>query len=596
MNRNVFSSAAHRMLALYSYIARHPWLCSFLLCTVASLGVWCKDSVILHNDDIQLQFLLTNGGSGYSPYLLHSGYLWGWFWSMVEQLCSMNAAWMILANMILLFVALWIGCFLFFNRAFSKLREQDSFYLWSRTILILLVFFCARVLLGLPMYTLVAILLLLVGLSMILLPPRGMPVWKRYGVGAVLCFFALCIRLDSLYVGIVYFGMLSVLAFCCKGKRMWKQAGICGLGLLGMAGCVWGVNYIGNMQNQEIAQTLQFLNKRVSVQDVVDNSGVDKYDRYVRECQMTREQIDMFKDFIYVPEMEEPGKIDQVVSIHQEGMRGLFGSDWLAKRGILSPDWQELSRIRQSPIAQSLWAALILAGFLYAFVSRKTWHIPVLYGMFIVCIVFLLLTQHRLLDRVYFPVMMVSLIGMGACLPRKSAYAFGRWKLSILVAVMGIGTLFVFRHDRHGLVQLLSSGSGSTVSAAQVSCREYVLARPHTIFVCAAPLEMLFPESPLDYPCDLFRTTNMIPVGGTWIYYTPAYKSFLAIHGMNDPYVALLDDRVVFLVGSHNQVDPEAILRGVKESVERKTGQSMEWHLIEDNGRFSCWKAARIEF
>lgn len=594
MNRNVFSAAKHGVQVFYSYIARHPWLCSFLLCAVSGLLVWCKGAVILHNDDIQLQFLLTNGGCGYSPYLLHSGYLWGYWWSMVAQILPVHSAWMMLANMILLFVSLWISCFLFFSRAFSRSREQEPFYLWSRTILILLVFFCIRILLGMPMYTLVSISLLLAGMGFILLPSREMKAWKRYGAGAILCFIALCIRIDSLYVGLVYFGVLSALIVCNKGKKMWRQIGICGLGLLGIAGCVWGVNYVGNVQNKEIVQTLSFLKKRISIQDIADNSGIDKYDRYARDCKITREQIDMFKAFIYVPEMEESGQMDQAVSIHQVGMRGLFGLNWLAKRGILSPEWNELSKIRQSPVALSLWVCLCLAGFLYAFVSKRTWHVPVLYGMFVACIVFLLLTQHRLLDRVYFPVVMMALIGMGAYLPRKAAYAIEKWKLYLLVAVMGAGTLFVFRHDRHGLVHLLDSESSPSVD--QVSCREYVQAHPHTIFVCAAPLEMLFPESPLDYSCDLFRTTNVIPVGGAWIYYTPAYKSFLVAHGMKDPYVALLADRVVFLVGSHGQVKATKILQGVKESVERKTGQSMEWRLIEDNGKFSCWKAVRVEF
>ncbi len=498
----------------------------------------------LQNDDIQIQFLLLNGGEGpqiHSLYLhplltnslaLLTDWLPAYSWYYAALMLTATAA-----GFCLMSVLLPIAC------SFPENREKTRFFAWTRWLWFAFAFYYLTQLFGQIQHTYVAIYAALTAVTLAADAAIHGGAWKKYAA-FLLWVAALAFRFDAWQAGFLLAVFLGIVFVSDSKRRQRLRRYLTLTACMALAG---GILYVARQAvdaaSPEWKEARAFNIARTVINDSPDNSGLDKSDAWAK-LHLSPTDVALLKAFIYSPAWDGLGKkasdLDEASSIHRQGREGIFGDSLTARLGFFKLKLSTLTRLAPDAVAATPYIPLLcmVAAFLL-FPNRRRRPLVAATLGFLIVYLGLLLAVDRPVIRVYLPAVALSALLTGSCLPTQSENRDGRRIRTALLLILGLGSLLVtFRHYRH-------KNNAAPHTEAMIFCRNNPDARFFSLSLQSAP--GLYPQKFCSHPLEHWKNGNVIPVGDGWMFYTPVYRRYLKERRIDDPYLALTKENA-FLV------------------------------------------------
>lgn len=533
---------------------------AFLAAVFALLQGWPT----FHNDDVQIYFMLLNGGDVDGPlgYAIYTNFVLGWCIAKLSLLLPN-------VNVYLLFLygfAFVICCSANYfvldaqsKSGESKGRYNKAFILAACLLMWSINFACMKNM----QYTHVAVWGGVCG-ALIFGSAEEDGAWRmRVLVGALLLIGAYALR-----------GSALVPAFFVACVSLWRHRrhkkiliACSGIGLfIGVLALANVLAYSAHPE-WETARRCN-LDIRVPIVDSPDNSGVDKTNALEAKG-IHPHSFASFKSFIYSPSLSHEETMKEALAIHREGRKGLLGISWLANLGILENPWKAYGREHDTFFrALEPWVPFIAACLLWLIgARRRTLGAALRMWVALSCYLVILFMLHRMVGRVVNPVLYGAAIWMLALPPKNRAFAAHKLTCLASVCVALLAALFTKRH----WPELMDAMYGSP----------YFAAHPDTLYLTT------FQQGNEIYPRGLWGCSyrwmcqsNVIPIADGWAFYSPAYGAALRRCGFTTLDAAFMHPRTRLVVRKRNK----KIIPHLEKWAAIELGKKVELSVVDSYG------------
>lgn len=568
---------------MHQYISRHP-RASVLILLIAGLALaWLDCAPGLNNDDLQISFLLFNGGAGEMvPFGLYNNIVLGSTIRILAELVpSIN--WYLFYLLITIIISLGV-----INEFVLRHRGQAKSGAWTNifaflSILLLLYINLTCLSSQQIQYTHTAILAG-AGAAMVLFDALcGHAGWRRLSIGFFLCFSMYVLRPETI-MAFAFLALSATAAWFCSRKKhsFTAPAVVLASGFLTIFVVCGMSQYAAYRQSPEWDEALTYRKQRVRIQDFPDNSGENK-SLALNAVGISPDSFEVFKKFVYVPSMDNAEKIERARDIHISHCKGLFGIQWAAERGLTSPAKETFLEPFRRLILVTPWFPLIfMAGLFTILANKKSARLVVPALLAIGGYIVLLLLSGRCTGRVLYPALFYTTAWILAFIP--SDARFGTCKL-IRCGVIGAGILCFAVCMRHYGIHLKSPEP-----QAVDECRKH----PENLYLSTTwQTGPVFPSGITDYTRPEVKATNIIPISDGWVFYTPAYRAFLKARGISNPYLLLPQPNTYILITNYDGATPPRILTCINTMyAEATNGRQLRFQHRKTIGSISFWQAS----
>lgn len=523
---------------------------------------------VLQNDDLQISFMLNGGGEAPGPFSLYTNVCLGW------ALCLLSSIWPGVN---------WYYCFLCAMAAIASLainysaceRVARCSIVYKIATLLFLVYINYRGMITIQ-YTHVGVY---AACAAVLLLSRmfdhGVSV-SRLVISTFLLFAAFCLRTSVLLpAAFLFIGIVAAEWQRLKEGPILRRFGFAVAVPLLLCGCASIANTVEYRNSPEWDNALRFLQARVQILDSKDNSGLNK-EADLLNAGISPGCYELFKKFIYVPEMDDLDTVESALRIHKNGRKGVLGSSAAADVGLL--EFQMSNLKPKNTLARSVmpYTPLGIAVFLLLlFPERKRLlkaaGVLVAAGSYL-CILTLM---DRLVGRVLDPLLYASALYVMS-IPSESAHA-RCWKCRAAGAVLlsALACVFCFRHLKE---------PSDIVKTAWAYCES----KADTLFFTSSMQWAWTTSSKLEaFSLQHLQNTNILPLADGWIFYTPAYKAALKARGISNPYVSLLQPNAQIVTCKHRK--PQASLQCIQREIHAQTGKCVEFEKVAEQEELEFW-------
>lgn len=559
------------MNALVSFMQRHAVLTACGIALVAACVALMQRPFALHNDDMQIYFLLLNGGEtgGSLGYGIYTNYVLGWCIGKLSCMCSTLNVYL-LYLFLLSFIACGAANYIVLEARARGGEDRPGgagcITLISLILLFLVNVACMRSL----QYTYVAIWAVLSGVFIVGSIKEKARWWWKAIVGLILVVGSYSLR-ESVLVPAAFVGIPAILYGWRRSKRVLVVAMAIGVVIVALA----VMNRLVYNNTPEWNEARLYLTNRVKILDSPDNSGMDK-SAWLKEQGIDAEAYSLFKQFIYVPSMHDAEKVQAAVQIHREGRKGVLGSECLANLGMLagaSISQRLCIEGTSTTIFHRItpWVPLLVAVFLLLCGGRKESLRPAMaMGGAIVCYLVVLFMLQRMVGRVTDPVLYAGAVWMLTLLPVRARWYVKKW---VCLACAGCAACAVMFFTRHWHFWERAD------AAAQ-----YCTAHPDKLYLTTCQQGFgLYPRGFGGYSCHWMHKSNILPIADGWSFYTPAYKAALAARGFASLKDAMMHEDTLIVIRSGS----EAYMRQVLPKLVRcEWGKKIELSIVDTYGEF----------
>lgn len=571
---------------LLSFARLHPALVAFFLCALSGAWVFAQGIPTLQNDDIQIQFLLLNGGEDGDAHTLfqHPG---------LEALLRAAArafpaiSWYLVFQIALFFLAAFYATLFLSRRLLNATGAGALSRAATLAIFVFALFWLTHLLTSLQ-YTQVAIFASCCAwLALFIFSQNPRPV---HAASALVLFGgALSLRFASVVPGAIMGLGLAALVFMDRrgknGKKQLYRFGA-GTGMLALtAVLLTAISQSVYERRPDWAEASSYMSLRASITDFPDTSGRDKTDDY-HALGLSPNDVLIFKGFWFHPAWDTLPLTRQALTIHRRDCTGLFGSRIAAERGISALDCSKFALFAKDLRHATPWAPLayiLLVPLL--FLGRLPTKKQACILLPFVCVLLAFVASGRPSSRVYEPVLGFATLLAGALAPLgKEGVKSGRWKEFLLIAGTVLCVLFVFRHYRHTPPPAPPDTPGS-----------YCAEHPDTLFFTATIQNSyeLFPASVDCSPAASWRNANFVPIADGWFFHTPTYRRFLEKRGIADPYLSLLTDRARLL--TYIQHEKPVFFQRLRTLYRERYGTDVDLRLETTVPPCHIWRALPLQ-
>lgn len=559
------------MNALVSFMQRHAVLSACGIALIAACVALIQRPFALHNDDMQIYFLLLNGGEtgGSVGYGLYTNYVLGW---CIGQLsCMFSTINVYLLYLLLLNYAACCAANYIVLEARARSGEDKQIgagliTLISHILLLLVNIACMRSI----QYTHVAIWAALSGVFIVgSIKEKTRWGWKAF-VGLILVVGSYSLR-ESVLVPAAFVGIPAIL----YGKRWSKQVLATTLAIGVVVVALAAINRLAYRNTPEWNEARLYLTNRVKILDSPDNSGIDKT-ALLKEHGLDVEAYSLFKQFIYVPSMHDAEKVQAAVQIHRAGRKGVLDSEYLANMGLLAG-----ASISQRLCIEGTNATifhritpcvpLLVSVLLLLCGGRKESLLPAMaMGAAIVCYLGVLFMLQRMVGRVMDPVLYAGAVWMLMLLPVQSRWYYNKWVCMACAGCAACAMMFFTRHWHFY----------ERTDAAE----QYCTAHPNKLYLTTCQQGLgLYPRGVGGYSCHWLQKSNILPIADGWSFYTPAYKASLAARGFASLKDAMLHEDTLIVIRSGSE---GGMLQSLSELARYEWGKNIELSIVDTFGEF----------
>ncbi len=472
-----------------------------LLCLTYRL---CAFPLGLHNDDIQITYMLSGGGEEASAYSAFNDITLGWGIKILSSLFP-HITWYPL-----IMLTLAAGCCLVFNTLVeNKLTIKKTHHSYSiltttccRGLLIYINLECLLFL----QYTFIAILC---GSTAAIL--FGRAALQQSGCKTATMLTALflfsctyLLRHDAIFAPLFLIaGFITSSILTHKTLRLTKSATLILTFAAISIAALYTIHQQALAQNTEWQQTAQSIKSRVNIQDYPDNSGIDKSLIYKR-AGIDSSQLRVFKTFTYTPSLSNIDLIRKAEQIHCKDRKGLFGIEATGRIGLLEFDPKLLLAPFRSLMSMTQLIPLGLMGLLFLIsLNRKSLreNLPILLSVSLYALVLILVKRYS--DRVMEPAYLCSAVWLMLHLPDScprfdNANRFFRWGVFLLAFACILASL---RHMRPG------------APASHPLPWEFCKANPDKLYITTCMQGCgLYPTGITGFTQEYIKKSNIIPI------------------------------------------------------------------------------------
>lgn len=523
------------MNKIVDFFLHRPVCAAIVLAVLATISTLPQGIPGLHNDDLQIYFLLLNGGAdgGAVGYGLYTNFVLGWCiakLSVVFPSLNVYLAYLF----ILAFAACCCANFFVLNRyaeCEAGERRYNKCYLLVVSLLLVVVNSCIMRMLQ---YTHVAIWCAVCGVLLIgSIEKQG--AWRMRVVWATLLLAgAYSLRSSAL--------LPACFVACVVFWKQWRQMRIllAALWVAGVISLLCIINVLAYSAAPEWQKARDFLSVRVQILDTPDNSGLDKTEK-LEEKNIHPHSFLMFKWFTYAPSMYSKSKVNDALLIHREGRKGLLGSQFLADEGFLSIPWNERSLGEYDTIFRALepWTPIVAAGFLWLLgAGKRTVGAAFGMGFALFCYLGVLLLFQRMVGRVVNPMLYGAAIWILALPPQKHSFLPTNFRCVVSVCIAVFASLFIKRHWP------------SFTNRVAESC--YCEAHPDKLYLTMQVGKDLYPRGFGGYSYRWMSQTNVLPIADGWCFYSPAYEAALRKRGFQSYEAAFMHPNTRIIANKKN--------------------------------------------
>ncbi len=546
------------------FIIRRRACSAIALAFMASILALLQGGPQFHNDEVQMYFMLLNGGDVDGPlgYAVYPNFVLGWCIAQLSIILpSVNV------YLLFLYVLSFLACCSanFFVLATQMKggkpegRYQKAFALASCLLMLSINFMCMKNM----SYTHVAVWSGVCG-ALILGSAEENGAWRmRVLVGALLLIGAYALR-----------GSALVPAFFVACVSLWRHRrhkkiliACSGIGLfIGVLALANVLAYSAHPE-WETARRCN-LDIRVPIVDSPDNSGVDKTNALEAKG-IHPHSFASFKSFIYSPSLSHEETMKEALAIHREARRGLWGSSLLARFGFLEDPWGAcLKGDKTFYRAIEPWIPLMAACFLWLLgAQRCTMGAALRMWGALACYLGALFFFHRMVGRVVDPFLYGAAIWMLGLPPKNHAFAAHKLTCAVSVCVALLAALFTKRH----WPELMDAANGGP----------YFAAHPDTLYLTTVQqANEIYPSGFWGCSYRWMSQSNVIPIADGWVYYSPAYASALRRCGFTTLDAAFMHPRTRLVVRKRNK----EIIPHLEKWAAIELGKKVELSVVDSYG------------
>lgn len=552
---------------MISCILHHRIVVAVAMASLAAVIALLQSPPALQNDDLQIYFMLLNGGESAVGYSLFTNYALGWGIAHLSELFpALNV------YLLYLFVLAFVACCssnFYILEAYATAKDKGSCYshfVWLIACLVMLLINIACM--SNMQYTHVAIWAAIS--SVLLLSSLRKTGWLciRTMVAACLLVGAFALRESSVVPAL----FIAVATLYDKIRNI-RLVVICTTLVLLLAS-FWAWDRIVYKNSPEWQAADVSMGIRQKILDSEDNSGLDKSKQLAKQG-INPALFKLFKSFIYVPSMDGVAQVEAALPIHREGRQGLWGSRMLADAGFLAAPLRdrlgkELTMYQQF----TPWVPLFLALFLYLPGMQRRGLVAVV-GMLIVvmCYVGVLLALQRVVGRVLDPVLYGASVWILSFPPAKSRLTESRWLCACSACVSVAFMLFFVRHWH--------------VAGREAPVATYCAAHADKLYLTTCQQNLgLYPSGFAGYSYDWLHRSNILPVADGWNFYTPAYKAALKARGFQNLQEALLHPDTLIIV----RKDDRCMTQSLGILADCEWNKKIEFSVVDTYGGFDFVK------
>ncbi len=554
------------MKAIASFAQKHPVIASGLWAVVAAVICLTQRSLWLHNDDMQIYFMLMNGGcaDGALGYGLYTNYILGWLISQLSILLPQLNIYLVLL-FVLALAACWCVNFVVLEAQSKRWGESGKLgrvAIFASWLVLLVV---NEACLFKTQYTYVGVWSAISGVLLLSSIDKEGAWLKRSCVAACLLLAAFALR-ESSVVPAIFIGAVALL----KHWRNKKVILVC----VGIAVLMGGLHALDawaykNQPQWNVAR--QFSAMRVKIVDSPDNSGIDKSSQ-LQAAGVSPEHFSLFRSFVYTPSMADLAQLEKCLPVHQYGRKGLFDSQFLADKGLLNGS--VLKQFDKGPsifFIVTPWVPLLLMSMLYVIGMQKRTLLPAA-GMvcaivFYICV---LLMLQRMVDRVLNPVLYAGAVWMMLLPPRKTRFTESWLVCGASAAFCLCCVLFFIRHWN--------------IFPREEGAAHYCAAHPQNLFLTTVQQGLgLYPLGFAGYSQQWLCQTNLLPIADGWSFYTPAYQAALETRGFKSIEEAFFHPSTVIITHKPSHVGALSMLARLAAC---EWNKKIEFSVVDECGEF----------
>lgn len=550
---------------IVDFIVKRRFFSAIALAVVATFLALLQGVANFHNDEVQLYFMLLNGGDaeGALGYSIYINYVLGWCIAKLSLVWpSVNV--LLVFLYVLAFVACCCANYYVLDAQLKAGQPEGRYskcFLLSSCLLLLAVnFVCMKNM----QYTHVAVWSAVCGALMLGSaeekgPWRGRVLW-----GTLLLAGAYALREAALLPA------FFVACVALWRHRRHKKILFASAGSVLCIAVLFFVNMWAYSTSPEWQSSRKnFLFTCVQILDSPDNSGIDKT-QALKEKGIHPHAFSTFKSFIYTPSLSAETKTREALLIHREGRKGLFGSQFMADRGLLEASWRERIGNHHDTFFRALepWVPLICASLLWLLGSQRR-TLGAALGMWctLLCYLGALFLFQRMVGRVMDPMLYGAAIWMLSLPPKSRTFADNKLVCLASVCMVLLSVLFVKRH----WPELMDSAS----------CASYCAAHPDTLYLATTQQSgLLYPRGFCGYSYSWQRQSNVIPIADGWCFYSPAYKAALQKRGFQTLESAYFHPRTRIVVRKSNL----HVLPILEKLAEVEWGKKVELSVVDTYG------------
>ncbi len=549
------------MNKIADFLLHRPVCAAIVLALLATLSTLPQGIPGLHNDDLQIYFMLLNGGdaSGASGYGIYTNFVLGWCISKLSAVFpSLNVYLSYLY--VLAFIACCSANFFVLKRYDQCGHGDEKFNKCYILVVSLLLVVVDSLIMRALQYTNVAIWSAVCGVFLIgSIEKQGE--WRMRVVwAAVLLVGAYSLRSSSLVPACFVSCVVFWKQWCQKRTLLacsWVGGAIVLL-------CI--INALAYSANHEWQNARKFLSARVQILDSPDNSGIEKTEKLDKK-NIHPHAFSAFKSFVYVPSMYSELKVNDALQIHREGRKGFLGSQFLADKGFLSIPRNKSFLGEYDTIFRALepWVPIVAAGLLWLLgASRRTVGAALGMSIALSCYLGVLFLFQRMVGRVVNPMLYGAAIWMLALPPQKHSFIPTNCRCIVSACIVLLASLFIKRHwpsftDR-------------------VAENRYCEAHPGKLYLTTQVGKDLYPRGFGGYSYQWMSQSNVIPIADGWCFYTPAYEAALRKRGFQSYEAAFMHPNTRIIFNKKNV----SMLGNLEKLVESEWGKKVELS-VEDS-------------
>ncbi|MBR1978088.1 MAG: hypothetical protein IJ985_01120 [Akkermansia sp.] len=548
------------MNKIADFFLHRPVCSAILLAVLATISTLPQGIPGLHNDDLQIYFLLLNGGAdgGAVGYSLFTNYALGW---IIAQLSFIFPSCNI--YLIYLFLLAFIACccvnYFVLGQRTQEGRFNGRYDKIHLLITVLLLLLINRACLRLLQYTHVAMWASVVSVLLMSSIHRE----GRFLLKSILAIF-LMLNAFALRESSVVPALCVALCLCVVNVKNLRMIALFASVIL-LLSCVHFFNNSAYNAVPEWSVAKRDMSIRQKILDSPDNSDVNKA-QYMREQGIDPDVFESFKSFVYCPSMQDEAKLNKALNIHRMARRGFLGSQFLADKGFLEVSGQQRMGEHDTVFrAITPWIPLVSAFLIWLPGAQRRTMCSAL-GMLGILLCYLggLVLFQRMVGRVVNPVLYGAAIWMMA-LPLKKRY-FSEMRLTCVasICVALVSFLFVNRHWPS--------------FTNRVAERCYCEAHPDKLYLTMQVGKDLYPRGFGGYSYRWMSQTNVLPIADGWCYYTPAYEAALRKHGFQSYEAAFMHPNTRIIANKKNV----SMLGHLEKLAECEWGKKVELS-IEDS-------------